>query len=705
VWPNPDVTNTGNTVQERVDDLWHAAINGHGKYFSASQPKEVVQGLSAALANMQIRLGAAAAAATSTPNISLQDNDIFSDTFTTVKWYGELSDKKIDPTTGAVSTAYTWISSDTVGRKVDASTDTRRILMLDQSNTALTDFYYDNMSTLQKGWFSDKCSALAQCTLLSAADKVIVNTGDNLVGWLRGRQQYADNTHFRAYTMTSNTPAGASGPVPIVLGDIASSKPAYLREPRKNYPDATYNQFKTDHAGRAGTVFTAANDGMLHAFDAGTGEEIWAYVPRITQHKMAALASTTYGTNHQFTTDGSPEVADVKLGTKWATVLVAGLNGGGRGYYALDVTDPANPKALWELCADPAVCAHSDAEIGLTFGNPQFGVWGGKWVVFLTSGYNNVPGTDGVAGGTGAGYLLIVDVSTGAILKKSTGSGDTTTPSGLAKITSISTDPNTDPNTTYVYGGDNQGQMWRFDLTDTSGAVGVKMMGSAGANQPITTRPDVTLCEVQTTTTTGGVTTTTTSAQRVVLFGTGRLLDQPDIADTDTQSLYLLKDSGSTIADIRGATMVQQTLSLAGSSSNVNTYAITSHPVDLTQKDGWYFDWSLNPGERMNLDPQIVSGVANVVTNIPSSSSSCQVGGTSNAYQVDVCTGNAIPGNPAGATLSTTSAAVGFIIVRLPSGGLKMISTMATGETKTSSLQELKSAEAHRVGWRRVKGE
>jgi type IV pilus assembly protein PilY1 len=210
---------------------------------------------------------------------------------------------------------------------------------------------------------------------------------------------------------------------------------------------------------------------------------------------------------------------------------------------------------------------------------------------------------------------------------------------------------------------------------------------------------------VQTTTTPGGVTTTTTSAQRVVLFGTGRLLDQPDIADTDTQSLYLLKDSGSTIADIRGATMVQQTLSLAGSSSNVNTYAITSHPVDLTQKDGWYFDWSLNPGERMNLDPQIVSGVANVVTNIPSSSSSCQVGGTSNAYQVDVCTGNASPGNPAGATLSTTSAAVGFIIVRLPSGGLKMISTMATGETKTSSLQELKSAEAHRVGWRRVKGE
>jgi type IV pilus assembly protein PilY1 len=706
VWPDPDVTNTASTVQERVDDLWHAAINGHGKYFSASEPKEVVQGLSAALANMQIRIGAAAAAATSTPNISQQDNDIFSDTFTTVKWYGELSDKKIDPTTGTVGTTSTWISSDTVGQQVSASSDRRNILMLNQANSGAVSFDYGNMSATQAGWFDNKCAALAQCTLLSTADKAIVNSGANLIGWLRGQQQYADNTHFRAYTMTSNTPAGATGPVPIVLGDIASSKPAYLRDPRKSYPDADYATYKNTYASRAARVFTAANDGMLHAFDAATGNELWAYVPRITQRKLYALAGTTYGSNHQFTTDGSPELADVKIGGTWSSVLVAGLNGGGRGYYALDVTAAGDPKPLWELCADPSICAHSDPDIGLTFGNPQFGVWGGNWVVFLTSGYNNVPGVDGVGTGSGQGYLFIVDVATGSILKKiSTGSGDPTTPSGLAKITSISTDPNIDPNTTYIYGGDNQGQMWRFDLTSTSGAVTVLKMGDAGTGQPITTRPDVTLCEVQNTSTTGGVTTTTTSAQRVVLYGTGRLLDLPDIANTDTQSLYLLKDSGSAIGNIRGSTMVQQTLSLQGSSSNSNTYAITSNPVDLTQKDGWFFDWSLNPGERMNLDPQIVSGVANVVTNIPSSSSSCQVGGSSNAYQVDVCTGNAIPGNPAGATLSNTSAAVGFIIIRLPSGDLKMISTMATGETKTSSLQELKSAEAHRVGWRRVKGE
>ena len=111
VWPDPKTANSSSTVQERVDDLWHAAINGHGKYFSASDPTQVVQGLSAALSNIQVRIGAAAAAATSTPNISQEDNDIFSSTFTTVKWYGELSARKIDTATGIVSDTATWTSS------------------------------------------------------------------------------------------------------------------------------------------------------------------------------------------------------------------------------------------------------------------------------------------------------------------------------------------------------------------------------------------------------------------------------------------------------------------------------------------------------------------------------------------------------------------------------------------------------------------
>ena len=708
VWPNPDTGSSASTVQERVDDLWHAAINGHGKYFSAQDPKDVINGLSEALSNMQVRIGSAAAAATSTPNITLTDNDIFSATFTTVRWYGELTDKKIDPGTGAVSTAATWSTSTVVGRQ-----PSRKIYMMQANaapNSDPVDFAFSNMAAdpAAKAWFENKCAALAQCTLLSSADKAIVNSGVNMVNWLRGVQTYADDTLFRAYSSTTDA---AGNSVPIVVGDIASSKPAFVRASTSSYADTAYAIFKEKTAERLGAVYVAANDGMLHAFDSATGAERWAYVPRITMSKLAGLASTNYGTNHQFTADGSPEVADVVIGGKWRTVLVGGLNAGGRGFYALDVTEETAPKVLWELCADPAVCpSNNDKNLGLSFGNPQFGTWKDttgveRWVVLLTSGYNNIGGTDGYGQGDGVGVLYIVDVGTGKVLaKKSTGEGDTSTPSGLAKITAISDDPLADARITYVYGGDNSGKMWRFDLTSDSGVIDVLKMGDAGLRKPITTRPDVTQCGVPVTSTdASGNVSTKVTATRVVLFGTGRLLDVTDTSNTDVQSLYLLKDGGAALGTIPNGTMVEQTLSVKGSASNVVTYAVTSNQVDLTQKNGWYFDWKLNPGERMNLDPQIVSGVANVVTNVPSSSSACSVGGTSNLYQVNVCNGQGVNGEPAGSTLSSTSAAVGFIIVRLPSGQLKLISTFADGSNATAKTKELYTAEAHRVGWRRVK--
>jgi type IV pilus assembly protein PilY1 len=694
-WPDPDVDNTGSTVQERVDDLWHAAVNGHGRYFSASEPKEVVDGLNSALDDIKESSGAAAAAATSTPNISQADRDIFAATFTTVKWYGELSAKKIDTTTGEVEAGVTWTTSNTLGKQVASATDSRKILM-HNGGGSLVDFSYAALGSAAT-WFDNKCTLMSQCALLSTADRAIVNNGNNLVNWLRGQQQYANDLIFRAYTKSPD-----SG-LPIVLGDIASSKPAYVREPRKDYADPTYQEFKakmSDVKNRPPTVYVAANDGMLHAFNATDGTERWAYVPRITMKKLYNLANTSYDTNHMFTTDGSPEIADVQFADKsWHTVLVAGLNAGGRGFYALDVTDATAPKFLWELCADNTVCtAHNNVDIGLTFGNAQFGKRGDKWLVYLTSGYNNVSGVDGVAAGSGEGKLFAVDIETGNIASTiGTGVGDSTTPSGLAKITAITDDPTTDPVITHIYGGDILGKMWHFDMTDPSGAVKFNLMGDVGPKQPITARPDVTLCAVKS----GSGDADT--AQRVVLWGTGRLLDVPDVSNVDVQSLYLLKDNGTNVG---ARTAVEQTLVGTGSSTRV--FTITPKPVDLKTQAGWFLDWKLPPaGERMNLDPKIVSGVANVVTNIPSSgsTSSCQVGGSSNVYAINVCTGGAVSGTVVGGTLSSTSATVGSIIVRLPGGKLKMIATTAKGKQITVAVPEGQGELAHPAGWRRVKGD
>lgn len=704
VWPDPVVTDTAsNTIQTRVDDLWHAAINGHGKYFRASEPTQVVSGLQSALSNIASRVGAASAASTSSPNISQADNDVFSNTFATVKWYGVLTDKKVDIVTGATLPTEIWNTSNTVGTMVAAATDTRVIKMLNPVNRTLKDFTYANMTATEKTWFDNKCTELAQCVNLATADRAIVNTGATIVNWLRGQQQYANDVMLRAYGKSDTA-------LPIVLGDIASSKPAYVRDPRRSYLTAGYSEFKAAKASRQANVYVAANDGMLHAFDAVTGNERWAYVPRITMKKLYIQASTTYGSNHQYTTDGSPEVSDVQINGVWKSVLVAGLNGGGRGFYAVDVTDPLAPVALWETCADNAVCTDGnyEPEMGLSFGNPQMGLWkpsaaeAAKWVVFLTSGYNNIPGVEGGIGGSGAGWLMIVDIATGQVLSKvSTGSGDTATPSGLTRITGITANPVTDPLITYVYGGDVLGQMWRFDLT-AAGAPTVLRMGNAGTLQPITTRPDVTLCAVSSTA--NGVTTVTNKT--VVTFGTGRLLDVSDVANADVQGLYVMRDTGTGIA--AGTTAAQWRATMAQESmhktttNGVDAYTISGPDVNLAAQQGWYSDFNQNTGERVNLDVKIVKGTLNVVTTLPSASSTCSVGGKSNIYALDVCTAKGDTNNVIGAGLSSNSAAVGYVIVSTQSGSLKIKVTKADGTDETLSLGLPKTPVSRRAGWRRI---
>jgi type IV pilus assembly protein PilY1 len=129
-----------------------------------------------------------------------------------------------------------------------------------------------------------------------------------------------------------------------------------------------------------------ANDGMLHAFDAKTGEEQFAYIPSSVLPRLKALASPGFDTSHQYFVDGDVSVTSQSQ-TPGKNVLVAALGRGGKGLFALDVTSPGSFKGqdvLWEQLSD------ADADLGYMLGRPMVAkMQNGGWAVIVGNGYNS----------------------------------------------------------------------------------------------------------------------------------------------------------------------------------------------------------------------------------------------------------------------------------------------------------------------------
>ena len=689
-WPAPVAA-----TPSALDDLWHAAVNGRGVYYSASNPNTLADGLSGALAALKIQTAAASASATSSPNITQTDNFIYSSTFRTVKWDGEIVARRLDPATANVLPAIVWSAQSMLDGRVSATSDSRAIWTFSTgSGTKLKSFAFASLTAAASGglaaeqsFFANQCTVLSQCPLLTATQQGLANDGNNMVGYLRGQ----------------NANASAGSPVfrirDHVLGDSADSVPAYVKAPVYGFADAVtpgYASFKTANAARQSVLYVGANDGMLHAFNGDTGAELWAYVPHMVYPMLSTLATDNWDVRHLYSADGSPQTMDVfnSATGAWKTILVGGLNKGGRGYFALDVTDPNNPKGLWEICADSTLCAISDTDIGSSYGNPVITkrASDGRWVVLIASGLNNV------APGSGRGYLFVLDAFTGAILRKvDTGAGDTTTPSGFARISVFANSFNTDNTGLTVYGGDLLGNLWRIDITVDPPAV-LKMatlMDGTGKPQSITTRPEV------------GV----INSSAVVFVGTGRFLGANDLPDPATlspslpwaytQSIYAIKDKNASYGNPRSR-LVQQTIIDNGST----TRTTSTNSVDFAVNDGWFADFNpsnSSPGERVNIDPQLVLGTLVLVTNAPNNNV-CTVGGDSFVYQFDYAHGTYVT-TAAGRTVAQRTygqSTVGIAVVRATTGAIAAEQSLAGGQPPlTQGISVAGSGSAgRRVSWR-----
>lgn len=684
-WPVPT-----SDSPSTVDDLWHAAVNGRGIYVSTDDPASLASGIATALAGVSARLGSSAASTSSTPNVTSSDNFVFSTIYVTVEWSGDLYMQRIDVATGAVPeynpdnpSTYVWRAQPQLDAMTSDFSDTRNILFYSPgAPNRLKPFRWTSMDAAERAHFgASKASNLSQYTSLSPAEQAIA-AGENLVNFLRGQRGFEGSLYRRRAH---------------VLGDIVSAEPVYVGAPNASYQDSGYAGFKSALSGRKRMVYVAANDGMLHAFDADTGRELWAYVPSIVMPELYRLADKDYERRHRFYVDATPVVGDVFDGTRWRTILVGGLGAGGRGYYALDVTDPDNPIALWEFTHDASMGSGYtiDPNMGLSFGNPVITKKkSGRWVVLVTSGYNNV------SPGDGRGYLYVLDPVTGAVIDRiGTGRGSAGSPSGLSRISAWADRPTVDNTALRVYGGDLEGNLWRFDIHGGEAGIDVgapgkdahllaRFYGPDGRAQPITAKPEL----------------ASVDGNAVVYVGTGRYLGASDMIDRSVQSFYAIKDplDASTFDNPRSS-MVAQTISTDVDQSGRKIRRIFSRQVDFFTVPGWYVDFP-DAGERVNTDPALALGTLVFSANQPTSSP-CSVGGNSFLYFLDHRSGGSVPtvqGGLAGITLGS-SIASRPVLVRLPGGSVVSLTRMSEGKTVSTSIPASGSSSGiRRSGWREI---
>ena len=667
-WPNPQ-SGLASSIPEKIDDLRHAAFNGRGKFVSAKNPQALSDALTKAINDAAKQSSSASAAALNSSSLN-NGSSIYQAIFTSPDWTGDLQARPISNGPGTPG-----CSVEPVGQPCPVSWKATTVLPAPAARQIIT------VDTGTKGGIPFRWASLpaAQQTPLNYnADTGSFDTfGQWRLDWLRG----IDNP-----TGVGAPPAGTFRTRTTPLGDIVDSSPFYVGAPKLPYDSfAGYTSFRISNMSRTPMVYVGANDGMLHGFRASDGQELIAFVPGVSDiyANLPRLTAQNYTTNHRNFVDASPIVADAQdSGGTWKSVLVGGLRSGGRGIYALDVTDPslftsgetnAASIFMWQFTE------LDDADLGYTYGKPAIAkMANNKWAVIIGNGYNS--------GGTGQScvFALFVD-GPGAdktwdpgtdYFKKCTGQGNSGTPNGMASPAAV--DVNGDFVADSLYAGDQLGYLWRFDVSDAlvtnwnlayspnalfrACAGGNCTPGAGTGPQPITTRPEV-----------GEHPKGRPSENGVlVFFGTGQYLAAGDnnSGGQNTQTFYMVYDQmwGLDKTKTANATktptappalpiplnrLVQQSI-LAESKGDGTACAtdntgpcfrtVSNIPVTLTKADGtvngvpinqgWYLDLlntgggnTNNFGER-NVTDSVLRTDTIVFTTLIPSSSPCDAGGT-----------------------------------------------------------------------------
>ncbi len=602
---------------------WDTNADGNpDNYFLVTNALTLRDKLGSAFQEIMQRSGSMASAAFNNAGMIKDDTRVYSTSFTSLVWSGDVTARAVTDT-GAIGTQ-AWSAASQL-----PAWNSRKIATVNSTNAAVP-FRWDNLDATRRNQLGTEVEATRKAR----------------IEYLRGNR---DLEQRNGGVFRNRDPLSA-------LGDFVHSSPVFVGKPNSRFKDSlesvAYSSFVQAKQNRAGMVYAAANDGMLHAINAGTGKEEWAFIPAQAFPKLKGLSNRFY--SHKFLVDGSPAVGDAFWGTAWRTLLVTPLGRGGQGLFAMNVTTPwaateadVASKYLWQFTdAD-------DADLGLTLGKPVVTrMNSGKWAVITGNGYNNTA-PDGTVSATGNAVLYVLDASNGSVLKKiDTGVGTAQDPTGTGRPNGLGpvavVDLDRDSTADVAYAGDLFGNLWKFDLRGNAAAnwkvaytVSAKpaplftAKDGSGNAQPITTRPQVSRAA-------GG-------AELLVHFGTGKFMESADrvLSNLKTQTFYGFTDKNAWLAtDIIGSRtdLAQQTIEKETSMTvdGVTAGVRVTSANSLGGKRGWYMDM-ISPGnvfrgEMIITDPVLRGDRLMFATMVPNPDP-CAYGGDSYVMMLSAATG------------------------------------------------------------------
>ena len=644
-WLSPFVGSTLDRRQAKNDDLWHAAINSRGKYFSVLEADDLDDSLWVFPSILERRESSAANLSATSGELS-SDSALFQVGFNSLDWSGYLRRFPLSSGLGASDDnchsqpagQLCAMNAQVLSSSVEPW-NTRHIF----TSSPAADGSGLRGLALQGGAWADLSPG--QQALLSA-ERLDYILGDT-------RQEQRNRGNLRNRTDAQRTLGAVVHASPLIVGNGLRADGAYQRY----YPDRlssegySYQDFLASIKTRPDMLYVSANDGLLHAYsyEASTSHlhEEFSYLPEALLAKLSAYSDPNY--SYKGLLDGYLQEGDVFYENAWHTVLVSAFRQGAKGLFALDITRPEAFSAgnvLWEFSDNSA----GSNDLGHIYGrSPIVKTHEGSesaWAVILGNGYNSVNGN---------AVLLVLDVKSGeTIASISTGVGvNPDSPPAGAKFNAaidnglsapFPVDVDADFIVDYAYAGDLYGNLWRFDLRNSNAAHWTaSLIFTTEDGQPITGQPRVGRHPFG-----EGV---------MVYFGTGKYLEPSD--DTTEpeagQSIYAVWDrlKASPVVVTPEHLLAQRILRDSSNFQGDDARLVSDYTMRYFQgvgvpekvEDEGYLGWYLNlytkdayKWERVISQPMLRSNVLSIVSMTPQEDQ-CAAGGKSWLMALDAFSG------------------------------------------------------------------